>query len=132
FKASKGDDKSCEVFLRTAFKSLRLADAAKTAATFGPDLDECCISKSIRVVPSFFRFFGCAYPRGRCVDVADDGLPALGNVAMLNDHPLLAARPIGPTGSQKISPAQGAERGLRLCPQMWTTRNYDIQRYGSC
>ena len=46
------------------------------------------MSKSMRL---FLRFFGCPYPRGPGADVADDCLPVLGDVDMLDSHLLLAA-----------------------------------------
>ncbi len=39
----------------------------------------------------FLRFLARPYPRGRGADVADDRLPALGDVDTLNRHLLLAA-----------------------------------------
>jgi hypothetical protein len=39
----------------------------------------------------FLRFFVCPSPRCRGADVADDRLPTLGDVDVLNGHLLLAA-----------------------------------------
>ncbi len=42
----------------------------------------------------FLRFFDCPYPRCRGADVADNGLAALGDVDVLNDHALFALRAV--------------------------------------
>ena len=42
----------------------------------------------------FLHFLGRPYPRSRSADIADHGLPTIGNVDMLDRHLLLALRTI--------------------------------------
>ena len=53
--------------------------------------DAWCIAKSMRL---FLRFFARPYPLGGGADVADDRLPGLGDVDVLDRHLLLALRAV--------------------------------------
>ena len=63
-------------------------------------------------------FFGRPHPLGRSVDVADDRLPALGDVDVLNGHLLLAAASVSleRLDLRRERPRELVEGVLRRCP----------------